>query len=79
MSTTSSDNVDVDEGADGVCGAQGEMSMSSSSLLRMAELEERIAQLEETVVKKYPEVKFLTYQDRKRILVRGPLANLKYF
>lgn len=36
---------------------------------RILELEDRIKELESTAPKKYPEVKFLTYKDRKRILV----------
>ena len=37
---------------------------------KIAQLEERIKELESRSPKKYPDVKFLTYQDRKRILVR---------
>jgi len=36
---------------------------------RLLQLEERIRDLESRVPKNYPEVKFLTYKDRKRILV----------
>lgn len=42
----------------------------NSCNLRVEELEARIRNLEAVSPKKYPEVKFLTYKDRKRILVR---------
>ena len=38
--------------------------------VRIQQLEERLREIELRVPKKYPEVKFLTYRDRKRILVR---------
>ncbi|XP_066975809.1 UDP-glucuronic acid decarboxylase 1 [Macrobrachium rosenbergii] len=38
---------------------------------RIKELEERLREIEFRIPKKYPEVKFLTYKDRKRILITG--------
>jgi hypothetical protein len=42
---------------------------SESSASKIEELEDRIRDLEARSPKKYPDVKFLTYKDRKRILV----------
>lgn len=39
------------------------------AVLRIKELETRLKELEYRIPKKYPEIKFLTYKDRKRILV----------
>lgn len=41
------------------------------ALLKIQELEKRLKDIEYRIPKKYPEVKFLTYKDRKRILVTG--------
>lgn len=41
------------------------------ALTKIKELETRLKELEHNIPKKYPEVKFLTYKDRKRILVSG--------
>ncbi|CAL8094802.1 unnamed protein product [Orchesella dallaii] len=38
---------------------------------KLLQLEDRIRDLESRVPKNYPEVKFLTYKDRKRILITG--------
>lgn len=39
------------------------------ALLKIQELEMRLKDIEFRIPKKYPEVKFLNYKDRKRILV----------
>lgn len=39
--------------------------------LRIQELEDRLKEIEYRIPKKYPEIKFLTYKDRKRILITG--------
>jgi len=44
-------------------------SLDDSCPSSLKKLEERIRDLESRVPKKYPEVKFLSYKDRKRILV----------
>nr|XP_045624953.1 UDP-glucuronic acid decarboxylase 1-like isoform X2 [Procambarus clarkii] len=41
------------------------------ALLKIQELEKRLKDIEYRIPKKYPEVKFLTFKDRKRILVTG--------
>ncbi|XP_063614410.1 uncharacterized protein LOC134787561, partial [Penaeus indicus] len=38
------------------------------AMAKIQELEKRLKEIEYRVPKKYPEVKFLTYKDRKRIL-----------
>lgn len=49
--------------------------------VRIKQLEERIAELENRLPKKYDEVKFLNYQNRKRILVSAEVCrvNRKFF
>ena len=58
------------------CGCKGESenasrqeSTETSYEVRISELEKKVSQLEAVSVRKYPEVKFLPYKDRKRILV----------
>ncbi|XP_037778624.1 UDP-glucuronic acid decarboxylase 1-like [Penaeus monodon] len=41
------------------------------AMAKIKELEKRLKEIEYRVPKKYPEVKFLTYKDRKRILITG--------
>ncbi|XP_042861995.1 UDP-glucuronic acid decarboxylase 1-like isoform X1 [Penaeus japonicus] len=41
------------------------------AMTKIHELEKRLKEIEYRVPKKYPEVKFLTYKDRKRILITG--------
>ncbi|CAG0891001.1 unnamed protein product, partial [Darwinula stevensoni] len=60
------------------CGCKGESGSASrqeptetSYEVRISELEKKVSQLEAVSVRKYPEVKFLPYKDRKRILITG--------
>lgn len=39
------------------------------ALVKIKDLEQRLKDIEYRIPKKYPEVKFLTFKDRKRILV----------
>lgn len=41
------------------------------ALVKIMDLEQRLKDIEYRIPKKYPEVKFLTFKDRKRILVTG--------
>ncbi|CAG7834568.1 unnamed protein product [Allacma fusca] len=64
LGNTRSTCTDVDEG---YCSSDQRHEGGSS----VEELESRIRELEARMPKKYPEVKFLTYKDRKRILITG--------
>lgn len=46
---------------------------------RILELEEKLAALEVRIPKKYPEIKFLNYHSRKRILVIFIISSLLFF
>lgn len=51
-----------------------EITSLDDALLKIKNLEERLKDIEYRIPKKYPEVKFLTYKDRKRILVSYHLS-----
>lgn len=64
---------DVDYVYSSVKGGGQEKNELKAAQLKTKQLEQRIAELEKRLPKKYDDVKFLNYQNRKRILVRKKL------
>ncbi|KAG0718340.1 UDP-glucuronic acid decarboxylase 1 [Chionoecetes opilio] len=48
-----------------------EVKTLDEALLKIESLEQRLKEIEYRIPKKYPEVNFLTYKDRKRVLITG--------